>query len=241
MCVWQDELNRNGYTACTCVASPSGGKAWSGCVGQGSLEYGKGKCPLTQPEPQSTCNDYPASKCFYPFATCACGDSGGTWSCTANPKPDPSPREVKPLCLPGTFNENKQVKDLTDAEARAWCAWYVNPEGRLDPPPVLKPTDLDAAVADLYGTTWTEMAGMPACIEMLPLELCLKNLRVHPCDATVAELDECVQTFLGLSEDANGPGWVGHGCAPYLSHAACNQIIVRTGISYPDRCALPLQ
>ena len=62
------------------------------------------------------------------------------WSCTPNPKPASPPREIADP-PPSNVDESKQIKDLSDAEAAAWCSWYADPGNNprpsvnnIDPP-----------------------------------------------------------------------------------------------------------
>jgi hypothetical protein len=231
ICVWQDQLNP-GYEACGCYAAP-GGKKWS-CSGVGTQgAIGATTCPRTQPDPGSACTGHAGETCYFPEQFCSCGLGGGNWSCTPNIKPASPPREVAPLCVPSNVDESKQIKDLSDPEAAAWCTWYADP--RNSPRPAVNPNDPPGITN--YGYHGFSEAGMNLCLPNLPVSICVKNLRTQPCTATVGQLDECLETIQSFG---SFPGWVGHGCAPLVANPTCAGIIVQpTGDEAGPPCNAP--
>lgn len=240
ICVWQTGVKGQGgpgYTVMGCYASLSG-KTWFG-AGQGALgEVGEHpeNCPHAQPLAGSSCAGHVGENCYFPIAACSCAAEDGNWECEDNVKPVMVPAEVERLCPPAGIDEAKQLKDLSDAEALAWCNWYADPSGAPRPPI----TDNDPpGVAKSYSTRYIAV-GASACIMDLPVEYCVQSLQLRPdCTATLAELDDCVESI----RVAPG-GWVGHGCAPLLANPTCKNVIAQPweppGVGV-NLCEIPLE
>jgi hypothetical protein len=173
--------------------------------------------------------------CYYPALDCKCG-TGAAWSCEVKGGPaalvGQLPVAMQPLCAPAAVDDSKQVKDLSDTEALAWCQWYAQAGERVYPH--VNPNDPPDEVTE-YGSSWGYPFGQPLCIPELPPELCVKNLRTQPCTATLQELGSCLETIR-----AGRGGWVGSGCGPLLGNPTCSRIIVQQRES-ADICPVPIQ
>jgi hypothetical protein len=116
--------------------------------------------------------------------------------------------------------EGKPIKDLTDAELQAWCTWYgdlLQPPGH--PPGIERPIGADG-YARGYGAMYGSAFYAPVCMPVdIPIGYCTANMRLGPCEATVAELDDCVATVL---RHVPTP----HGCGRYLEAANCTDLFV---------------
>lgn len=243
ICVWQTGVQGKGspgYEVFGCYATTTG-KQWFG-TSQGTLgEVGENpqNCPHVAPEAGSSCAGHAAEYCYFPSAFCSCADDDAEWSCRANAKPNMPPVEVVRLCPPAGLDESKQIKDLSEQEKLAWCSWYGDPSGRPRPPV----TDNDPPGQALsYGTAFNAV-GASACIMDLPIEYCVMNLGLRPdCTATLAELDDCVETIRATGIGSPGPGWVGHGCGPLLANPTCANVIAQPWDpqSFSTMCAVPL-
>lgn len=153
------------------------------------------------------------------------GGNGGDGGSFAAPTGDP----------PG-IDRTKTIADLTDAEAQAWCEWFVTSaydEGGA-PPPSDMMVSADGEVW-LYAATYCGTPEMPLCIARLSVHHCVANLQLHACTATIGELDDCVHSMVNKCQT------VGQGCDAYIAQPSCSQTIV-TAVDLPtDGCRLPVQ
>lgn len=110
-----------------------------------------------------------------------------------------------------------RIAALSDSQAQAWCTWFLSREPV--PPSVL--VESTPGVADLYaGNACYNPLNL--CVSFVPLEICAQNLRLFPCQATVAQLNDCALTI------SNRCTLVGGGCAPFEAAANCSQTFVQT-------------
>jgi hypothetical protein len=224
VCTWQTGVQGQGspgFDAYGCYAAVSG-KAWFGIgVGlPGEIGEDPQNCPKTQPAAGSTCAGHSGENCYYMEEWCSCGTGGGdNWSCEPNAKSYSLPMPVQRLCPPEGLDESQQLKDLSDEQVEAWCAWYGDPEGEPRP----RVTDNDPPDQALsYGARFSAV-GASACFMELPIAHCKTNMRLRPgCTATLGQLDDCVETIR-----AGAGGWVGHGCGPLLANPTCKNVIVQ--------------
>jgi len=244
ICVWQDAPPKVGFLAQGCYAAPVG-KMTNGGVGQTLVNVvdagvNNDQCPKIAPVPDTSCAMHAGQHCYYPLEDCACGASEGNWQCHENANPTSPPIEVKRLCAPLGIDETKQLSQLSDEEVRAWCDWYADPSGA--PRPTVSPQD-PPDLARSYASLNTNGAPGDACILELPAELCVKNIRTQPaCTATLAELDDCVETIRAMGGGGFVEYWVGHGCAPLMANPTCSRVIAQPiNPEHPTQCEVPLQ
>lgn len=133
--------------------------------------------------------------------------------------------QPKTIVDPPGIDATKAVADLTDAEAEAWCTWFVNlpwfgvPAG---PAPADRTVDGDGTVSGYEGSVRGD--GPPIdpsdaiCIVRPSIHHCMANLRVEGCSASVHELDACAESLVYDCVDPRP--W----CTPYLD--TCSQTIV---------------
>jgi hypothetical protein len=212
---WQScayRWNENGqgnYVGCTCFEKNSTVKMWD-CRQSG--EYG---CPQQQPIPGTSCYSLGTSSCSYPpHISCGCniGDPGALWRCEDRGT-IPGLATTGPAGVP----EDKTVKELTDAEAQTWCDWLLKIDGpRADPPE--GPVSVDGYATNLgYRMNARFYAG--ACMPLqIPTSYCVANLKIAPCEATIAELNDCALTMV---RDLPSP----HGCGRFQARAYCEDTI----------------
>lgn len=188
-------------------------------------------CPLEQPDEADACNaaggagpDAPPF-CTYLSANCSCTLAG--WTCEEHEHPYCLyPVEVRRLCPPSGVDESKQIKDLTADERLAWCNWFGDPSGA--PRPTVRPHEgPDLPLSDLLD----ELYGEGLCMLELPVDLCLQTFGARPdCEATVGDLDDCVETLRATSQDVVKPdqfsGWVGNRCAALRAQPSCDGLFV---------------
>ncbi|APR79227.1 Hypothetical protein A7982_04574 [Minicystis rosea] len=195
VCAYQWE--GGGWLACSCGCRES--NVWF-CSGSGS-SLG---CVSERPIEGSSCAGHENQGCtFFPRTQCTCG-AGTTWSCNELATP-----EWKCIDPPSDFSADTSgvspttvLSALSDADASAWCAWY---------------TGVSSAPA--LGEVFFCLESQ-ACFPGMSTAQCVASLKAQACNATVQELDDCVQTRM------NGCYRVGQGCSAFLSHASCHGTIV---------------
>jgi len=242
ICVWQlrGASDSHGYRAMGCYRGLQG-KVWWGedytSPGTGSAE--DVECPKQAPQLGAACTSQNVKTCIYPTAYCECGPNlPNQWLCTGseslagNVSP---PVEQKRLCAPN-LNESDLVKDLGAKQGALWCTWYASISGILDGNPVESSHKDSPGVADSYNYRTLSTPEMTVCMADLPISMCEQNLLTQACTATVAELDDCVESIRG--------GWVGHGCAPLLNNPTCSGVIVQPFTDkgpQGSKCSVPLK
>lgn len=239
ICVWQIDHppNARSYRAAGCYQGLSG-KIWWGVESlQGEpLSAEDVACPKQAPVLGSSCTSERLKTCIYPTEYCECGQfTPGRWLCTEalGGKTSP-PVAVERLCPSGQLSEETRVLDLSAEQTREWCQWYADPSGAARRP--ISGRD-SLGVADSYPYAVLSTPEGPVCLADLPVDLCVQNLATRPCTATLAALDDCVETIRAAPS-----GWVGHGCAPLLANITCSGIIVQryNAQSKVSQCAVPL-
>jgi hypothetical protein len=189
---------------------------------------GSPSCPA-EPAPNGSSCDDAIGVCFYfpnticscqPSGTWECGpDSAGTdWPCVSMNPPNTNASGIAP---------ETPVKDLSTAEATAWCAWYENAFGGGAVP--------DYPVTDGYawGGAVIGCAVDVGCVQHITVEHCVQNLSISSCTARLIELEECARTVM------NQCLLVGHGCTA-LHGCGCDTTIVQAGYESSD-CRVPVE
>lgn len=227
-CNWAQQ---DGYTSCLCVATRGAENRWS-CHGA----VGGPNCPVEAPDEATSCSGHEGSTCPYLDRTLACVTATSTWATVPAKGPTASPSLVDTgIAGEPPVDGCKQVKDLSADEAQAFCAWYVEhfPGEPGDPvePPATKPGFATGFAAIASAASYAE-----GCIQRMPVDLCVKNLRLNPCEAPVAELSACVQTFWEMSPQNH---IVRGGCGYFQRHKGCAQTVVVPGGA--ASCAAPIE
>jgi hypothetical protein len=201
------------YHGCTCYEENRSSKLWT-C--ESSTDRSTSACPRVQPENQQSCLGHVGLQCPFPGVLCSCplNDSDPGWSCIDRNAGPPT----APTAGPSTVPETKQIKDLSDAEARSWCEWFLTAYGAGFAPPEEGPISPDGFATNhgyANGTGFYAPVCMPTKV---PVNYCVANLKLAPCEGTVAELSDCVLTVV------RGAPAV-HGCGRFLQAAYCEQTI----------------
>ena len=242
ICVWQTSLEsgkHQGYYAAGCYQWLQGKVWWGVTHTQNEAFHAEdAECPTHAPMLGDSCSTQNLKVCLYPSLYCECRQNPkGLWLCTDGLSGTVSPPiAIHRQCVPQGIDETKRIKDLTTAEASAWCEWgnHYSHQGQSYLFAGAKrqfPTDVDLAL----------------CVGSLSVGDCAKNLRTQPCTATLAELDDCVQTVLVDAHDETLKSpvshWVGHGCAPLLNNPTCKGIVVQPWHldQQFDECVTPLE
>jgi hypothetical protein len=135
---------------------------------------------------------------------------------------------------PPRTGADRQVRDMTADEARAWCERYVGeryPLATQNPPPERPRIDLQGPSYPDYiegyaGSQCDAFVPGGLCALQPTVDDCVLNLRHAPCEATIAALDDCVDTFFSWGAG----GWcatpVGAGCGPFLGAAHCEETVI---------------
>ena len=256
ICVWQigyAGTQARGYRALGCYAG-SKGKVWSGGEQPQNNPLGPldMNCPKQAPALGSSCPTFgpkdAGETCIYPSDYCECSSiEPGKWLCTDQLGGTFSPpAPVKRVCTPPELDETGLVMNLGPKLAGSYCNWLAQLTGK-----VAVPVGNDSpGIADSYEYHSFSTPELNLCLADLPTTLCAQNLvaRGNQCTATLAELNDCVETILG----AKAQGWVGHGCAPLLANPSCAGVLVQPlsdadgmggagGASSTPPCTMPPQ
>jgi hypothetical protein len=210
------------YEASSVSSRDAGMPGWYACVAKGAthnvwvmpdaaywIEHNSPTCPAVQPAETEDCvvDSINSSFCHYPGAGCfSCSNSTATWHCVDGPP-------WKLAVLPDGLDASKRVVDLSEDDRRRWCEWY------------------DCNIVDIRATPQVEgdhtvATGCVSAGELfdngtwaqLPTPLCMGNLRVSRCEATLQELTDCLSTFQY--------GWpIGAGCGRYFATPGCSGTI----------------
>jgi hypothetical protein len=108
------------------------------------------------------------------------------------------------------------IADLTTAEAESWCSSYWSSSPWWGPVPADRPIAADGTVSDYEG-----FGGPAECMMQLPVDQCVANLQLQPCQATLGQLEACLQVAASPMPD-DAP------CIAYLAIPSCNGTIVAT-------------
>ena len=132
-----------------------------------------------------------------------------------------------------------QIKDFTPVEAEAWCTAHINalllkgtglPLGSPELGELCggAPIIHDGYISDFgeYGSCGgIDCGGEPwLCVVVPTIDLCMQNLALYPCEATLSELDTCVAS---IREAVDHNDIVcGGGCESFRSHPSCVETVV---------------
>ena len=210
---WFQDQTQTEFMSCTCYEELPPTTLWD-CEGTNAHP----SCPMVQPESGTDCFGWVGLTCPFPASTsCSCSNAGGgpKWSCS-------SLRPARPdLHAPDTVAPTHRIKDLSDAEMDAVCAWYGNvfqPPGH--PPGIENPVDADGYARN-YAAVHAQQFYSPVCMPIqIPDSYCKANMRLGACEATVAEWADCILTVV---EQTPSP----HGCGRYLQEANCGDLFIR--------------
>jgi len=217
-CAYRWSENGEGrYVGCTCFEKNSSVRMWD-CRSAGG--YG---CPSQQPIPGTSCYSLGTSGCSYPpHVSCGCNlnDPGALWRCE-----DQGTVPGQATAGPASVPDGKKVKELTDAEAQTWCGWLLNINGpRANPPE--GPVSGDGYATNLGYVTSPRFYG--ACMpNTFPISYCVANLKIAPCEATIAEMNDCALT---VARDLPSP----HGCGRFQERAHCEDTIFHPTLGTAD-------
>lgn len=232
--VCAEQHSDGGWAACNCGCESAG--QWS-CISWGNAGP---LCPLQQPAQHGSCSGFEGAKCsYFPETACECGTTTHVWSCGVEADAmsnswkclSPSPPGSDP---PG-IDPTKTIATLTDAEAQAWCTWFVTsvyPQNGAAPPPD-RMVSADGTVSGYAALACNEDPFL--CVERLSIDHCVANLKLDGCSATVRQLDDCVHT---LTNDCKA---VGQGCDAYIAAPSCGRTIVTAVDQTSGNCKLPVQ
>jgi hypothetical protein len=256
-----DYQRDNGWTSCACVAGTQG-NVWR-CFGVGggydcptsrpghgatcgNDDFGR-SCFYVRPLGCTCAADRETP--WVRNVRCDCRRDSGSWSCAnqgAAGASGTAEQVGKPFqdapCYGSSsasprppLDENKIVKDLSDAELQTFCDWYVElGRGSGPPPPRNPPGGFDAqGNAQGYGFT---ICGSPigGCLPNVSAELCRQNVRRAPCAATLRDLDDCILTFHQSCQIVN------QGCQAVARAASCSSTLVQLGNhDTASGCSLP--
>jgi hypothetical protein len=211
-CAYQWNENGSGnYVGCTCFEQNSSVKRWD-CTRTGGDVYG---CPFEEPVTGTPCRSGGTFSCSYPpRAGCSCdlNDLDAKWKCE-----DTSSIPTQAKAGPASVPESKTVSQLTDAEAATWCTWLLNIDGpRANPPE--GPISAQGYATNL-GSRMNPRFFAEVCMPLvIPISYCVANLKLAPCEATVAEMNDCALTM------AKDIPYL-HGCGRFTARAHCEETI----------------
>jgi hypothetical protein len=249
----------DGWDSCRCRDPGDGRAAWQ-CFGY-SITY---DCPLTRPENGAPCPGEAGRRCAFlrdlactcevdrvqitnRNVLCSCDSATQSWRCENQPllgQPPEAKKFAESVCIGTSIDltrppveENTPVASLTDADAAAWCKWFVaHARGEGPPPPSHPPiTNPDGSVAG-YGFRW---CGPPisACVASVSEDICLMSLRRRSCSAPLKALTDCYFTIANSCEP------VGVGCLGLRSKPECLETVVQLDQTVGDQqmCPVPLR
>lgn len=139
------------------------------------------------------------------------------------------------------------IAELTTEQAQSWCASTY--EGMWSMPPTPDgPVQPDGTVVSRYegfegGVDYAGSIFPPGlCMLQLPVDQCVANLKLHACQATLQQLEDCMQ----LAQDTTDPSSVSwEACRAYHAIAGCDRTIIAAalpsdGFTMPW-CELPVR
>jgi hypothetical protein len=202
------------YNECSCQAfcgSSASELHWQCYRNIGSQRM---DCPAAQPEHGSSCYGLKGYTCWYPVnveCRCPTDANDSDWRCAVEGVPD--------IGEPPDVDPDTRVGEMSAEQRETWCEWYTHPDPGFPPPPNLEPnaegfypdTGCNAAF-DFLGCSLSRPTG-------LSREACVANLALSSCEATVRNLNDCVQSMTGFQPSP-------YGCARYIDAPGCAGTIV---------------
>lgn len=198
--------------ACVCTLEGRTGRSFWNCVVE---DLPSTWCRELTPEEGVSCFGYRGETC----QGCSCSDDDeAVWTCPGEAGGQPgAERFVPELAVDATT----PINALTDNERTLLCQWLHDfARGGLGYP------DFDENPLDDEGYTTNVGCSArwdypnPVLVPELPSSQCVGNLAISTCEATVAELLECVNpTYLRY-------GLPYPGCGPYLAKPGCDGTVL---------------
>ena len=138
------------------------------------------------------------------------------------------------------------IADLTTEQAQAWCASY---EGAWSAPAFPDgPVQADGTVNDGIppGDGYAMTAFADLCAIQLPVDQCAANLKLNPCQATLDQLDACLQLALNPPPTPGQPPASYYAiCTAFHATAGCDQTIISATLPFVSdpapHCQLPVR
>ncbi len=139
-----------------------------------------------------------------------------------------------------------KIADLTDAEAQSWCGSTFEGLWGGGPQQGEGPVQADGTVngdAPPDGAGYGGFVGPEMCFLHLPVDQCAANLKLHPCEATLQQLDDCLDMVM---HDSDPTTWSWTGCDAYRATPSCGQTILNTRVPSDDpaigwTCRVPVR
>lgn len=204
------------WQGCTCFEKTSTLRLWD-CGGPAEDEE---SCPEIQPESGTQCDGVRPYGCNYPWrARCECDttDSDPRWQCRT-PELAPNGKTSGPSDVP----ELAMIRDLNEAQRRAYCEWFQGSYMPVEFPPKESPISEEGYATNLGTVFNNQQFFADACMPLpstVPVSYCMANLQIAPCEATVAELTDCVLT---MTHGRPFP----HGCGRFKDRVHCEHTII---------------
>lgn len=135
-----------------------------------------------------------------------------------------------------------RVRDMTTTEARAWCDRYVNvryPSASGSPP--TRPMDdpfhnpVNGYVVGYAASYCWQLEPGGGCAVQPTVDDCVTNLLHAPCEATVGDLDDCVDSYFltNTGSVVQQCTVVGQGCGPFKAAAHCSETVIMSWVDQP--------
>ena len=185
MCIFVPDDSTNRLVGCACVYDASvAAKRWH-C---NDVVSGRDAvCPELAPTTGESCVGARSVECDYPFGTrCNCPDAADpSWSCEQDEREvlADAPAGVDPATL---------VSDLDAAQRTSICEWldtlWFGGVGYPDEPAEVGPDGYTVGNGCLYGAD----IGYTSLLPHVGKAQCESNLALSGCEASVAELTECI-------------------------------------------------
>jgi hypothetical protein len=171
-----------------------------------------------------------------------------TIACTGCSAHDATDTTTQPLSyeLPDTESGEATIADLTDTEAANLCDHLP----QLSPPPQPVPPSFPAFDSVDYvspsgsgmGMTMSDRPGGRFVLySPLRADDCVLNLRHSSCEATVADLTNCVAFFKDNADmPVPSPDWhdLMAACGAFISTPGCDETVVQSSFLGDERCMI---
>jgi hypothetical protein len=145
---------------------------------------------------------------------------------------------------PVGLGSGKLVRDLTDADREAWCAWFTDSyttdmvvTERGPQNPELNPDgSLNCGSLGCSAAMSPELA---LCMPFMTLDECKRSLAARPCEATMRALDDCARMLLEVDASSHEAPVQGSNpceesrCAAYFAATNCDGVVLARGKQDP--------